>query len=542
MSDQDKKGLADIINLVGKGAGHDMAANDLVADVLDRLIIDDSDPYFIASVGGYILHANDAYRVMSLVSSGAMAVPPIAGGKGELTIDVAATIDEVRTGKKSIQYNERYVIDGQERLYATKYLPVANAVGDVVAVVASFRDTTGEARHVNLANQAQRRFKDFARATSDWFWETDRDLKIRSVSERFTAITGQPGALAVGKGLKDLGTFGSNHLGQSTADDALARRIAFRDQLLEIEGADETTLKFHLSGVPIFEPGSGEFQGFRGAGMDVTEKYRQEAEAREIRRNIEETLAELKLKNAELDAANEQARKALNAKNDFLASMSHELRTPLNAIIGFADAMSQQMFGDLDDQYISYAIDILNSAKHLLGLIEDVLDVAVMESGEIALSFQDVMLKDILDQAVSISKTRSQIEDADLSALAVKTRFKVHADERRAVQIFVNLLTNAFKFTPSDGKVGLHVSDLQRGSIAVTVWDTGVGIGKEDHERIFEKFAQVTDTIYARNNDGVGLGLHISRELARRMGGDILIDSQPGKGSRFTVVLPKAKA
>ena len=110
------------------------------------------------------------------------------------------------------------------------------------------------------------------------------------------------------------------------------------------------------------------------------------------------------------------------------------------------------------------------------------------------------------------------------------------------MQIYVNLLTNAFKFTPADGKVGIHISDLQNGRVAVTIWDTGVGIDKEDHERIFEKFAQVTDTIYARNNDGVGLGLHISRELARRMGGDILIDSQPGKGSRFTVVLPKAEA
>jgi signal transduction histidine kinase len=542
MSDKEKKGLADVVNLLDKGAGHELAANDLVADVLDRLVIDDSDPYFIASVGGYILHANDAYRIMSLASSGAMTVPPVTGGKGELTIDVATIIDEVRTTKKLAQYNERYIIEGDERLFATKYLPVANAVGDVVAVVASFRDTTGETRHVNVANEAQRRFKDFARATSDWFWETDRDLKIKSVSERFTAITGQPGALAVGKGLKALGTLGSNHLGQSSADEALARRVAFRDQLMEIEGPDEAVLKFHLSGVPIFEPGSGEFQGFRGAGMDVTEKYRVEGEAREIRRNLEETLSELKAKNAQLDAANEQARKALNAKNDFLASMSHELRTPLNAIIGFADAMSQQMFGDLDDQYISYAIDILNSAKHLLGLIEDVLDVAVMESGEIALSLQDVMLKDILDQAVSISKTRSQSEGTDLSALSTKTSFEVHADERRAVQIFVNLLTNAFKFTPAGGKVGIHLSDLQRGRIAVTVWDTGVGVDKEDHERIFEKFAQVTDTIYARNNDGVGLGLHISRELARRMGGDILIDSQPGKGSRFTVVLPKAKA
>lgn len=549
MSNRENAGLADVITLVDKnsaeaaelgGLRREVPANDLVNDVLERLVIDESDPYLIASVEGYILHANDAYRAMALASAGSLAVPPLAGGKGNLTIDVAAVIDEVKSLKGSVQYSERYVIEGEERLFATKYLPVANGVGDIVAVVASYRETTSETRQVHKVNEAQRRFKDFARATSDWFWEADRNLRIKGVSDRFTAITGQPGALVIGKKLQDLGAFGPNHLGKESADKALEKRVAFRDQLVEIDGSGDEPIKFHLSGVPIFDSASGDFEGFRGAGMDVTEKYRQEAEAREIRKDLEATLDQLKARNRELDRATEEARTALKAKNEFLATMSHELRTPLNAIIGFAEAMQAQMFGDLNERYIECARDILNSARHLLGLIEDVLDVAVLESGEMSLSIEDVLLRDILKQAASVSRARSQIEGAEVTGLEVSASHRVRADQRRAVQIFANLLTNALKFTPPSGKIGLHVSDLEGGNVAVTVWDTGVGIEEEHHERVFEKFQQITDSIYSRETAGVGLGLHISRELARRMGGDILVDSQLGKGSRFTVILPSA--
>lgn len=325
------------------------AANDIKADLLERLVIDETDPFFLASIEGYILHANDPYRMMALNSGGALASPPELGGNGDLTMSVRAVLDEVSILRQPVRYTERLNIDGQERIYSTRYIPVDNVDKQVVAVVGTYRDITAETKHAEAITEAQIRFKDFARATSDWFWEVDKNLRFRMLSDRFTAITGTPAAIVVGQRLDEFGTLEDNMFGESSIDSAVHRRTAFRDQLLEFKGSDGKIKKFHISGVPVFERESGEFKGYRGAGMDMTQQYAKAADDQQMRDTLEMALKELTVKNKELDEANTRSEKSLHAKNEFLASMSHELKTPLNAIIGFAEMMKMEVFGELAD-------------------------------------------------------------------------------------------------------------------------------------------------------------------------------------------------
>jgi signal transduction histidine kinase len=238
--------------------------------------------------------------------------------------------------------------------------------------------------------------------------------------------------------------------------------------------------------------------------------------------------------------ASSQTKSALNAKNEFLAAMSHELRTPLNAIIGFAEAMELQVFGELGPRYIAYAHDIRGAGQHLLGLINDVLDVSVIESGEIQMHREPLVVARLVDAARALITLRAEAKSIDLSDARVETGQLVFADERRVMQILVNLLTNAVKFTPEGGRIGVSVAAAPMGQIAITISDSGPGIADADHERVFEKFQQLVDETYRGKPEGTGLGLHISRELARLMSGDIRLRSKAGQGAHFVVKLPAA--
>lgn len=521
--------------------GLQQPANDLTESILQRLVIDDSDPFFIASVDGCMLYANELYAGLAADSGGVLPEAPRRGSRNEATVQVQAALQEAASMKRAMRYSERLILDGEERHYTVKYLPVFDQDKEVIAVVASLRDTTAETRQIEAVTDAQQRFRDFARATSDWFWEVDRSFRVRALSERFAALTSQPTAMVLDRRLDELGSFKPNIYGDETIYAAVKRRISFRDQLMEMEVGDGEIMFFHLSGVPVFDRVTGEFDGYRGAGMDVTQRYEQAAEALDIREDLETTLAELTLKNRQLDIATGRAESALRTKNEFLASMSHELRTPLNAIIGFAETMKLQIFGDLNGKYQIYSNDIMNAGKHLLGLIEDILDVAVLETGEISLTLEDASLNEVVEQAKALSMFRAQNKNLDLSRLKIDRDFTVYVDKRRATQVFVNLLINAMKYTPDGGTVGLEVQPANEGLVAVTIWDTGVGIPEDKQDIVFEKFRQVNDNVYSRSVEGTGLGLHISRELAKRMGGDLTVVSESGRGSRFTVTLPLSR-
>jgi signal transduction histidine kinase len=197
------------------------------------------------------------------------------------------------------------------------------------------------------------------------------------------------------------------------------------------------------------------------------------------------------------------------------------------------------VFGELNSHYKSYSEDIMNAGRHLLGLINDVLDVAVIENNKIKLDCEYVPLKELVDAALSLVIMRANQKSQDTSAVKADPKWEIYVDRRRATQVLVNLLSNSVKFTPEKGKIGIDVTAVKgRPALAITVWDTGMGIREEELELVFEKFHQSSDSVYSRREEGTGLGLNISRQLSELMGGSLTLESIYGEGSRFTAILP----
>ncbi len=519
---------------------HRHAANDSLLTQAGRIIVDESQPFYLATLPGILQNVNDAYR--SLAAEAGDTLPssgtPVIGAM--VPLEHRKILKQVADTGDTVTTEEWVGAQSQQRCWRGRHFPVRNQAGDLIAVAGTYTEITLDLSMRHDAIYARRRFSDFARAASDWFWETDRQGRLTLLSERFAASAGLPAAVFYKRPLTDLGKSGADTSLVKRLEQALADRTPFRNVPIEIKSADTETKRCHLSGVPVFDSTDGTFLGFRGAGMDVTQMHRNAVRAAEMRQNLQSTLEELTRKNLELDIASVHAESALRAKNEFLAAMSHELRTPLNAIIGFAESMDLQTFGELNDQYRSYSRDISGAGRHLLSLINDVLDVAVLESNGMSVEPEPLSLKTQFEQAAGLIRIRAQGRNIDLSALTLPRDVTIFADDRRTTQIFLNLLTNATKFTHEGGRIGAELRTGD-GMAAVTIWDTGIGIPPNMQERVFDKFQQVRETIYSRSSEGAGLGLHISRELARLMGGDIQLVSKEGSGSRFTVTLPMLK-
>lgn len=515
---------------------------------LDRLLararsalIDDTAPFHLVSSDGRFVFANPAFEKSCARLTGKMPGPGVMRFGDMVEPAYRAILDDVLAKGRALVSEEWLEIDGRRVCWRGRHFPVFDEAGRIEGIAGQYADATADAVSRREALRARRRFNDFARATSDWFWETDREGRILLISDRFVSMSGVPAAYWVGRFLWDLDGGEQASAGCERLREAYADRRPFRNVTLLIKGHDGAPHHCHLSGVPVFDGDDGTFTGFRGAGMDVTGTHLEMERRREIQRHLEETLEQLTRKNLELDIATAQAESALKAKNEFLASMSHELRTPLNAIIGFAEAMKMEVFGPLEMHYKTYAGDIHQAGRHLLDLINDVLDVSVLESQALHLHIVPLSLRKVVEQAVNQVKMRAAERNLDISAVRVVRDVQIKGDDRRMTQIFLNLLTNAVKFTPEGGRIGLEVKvHRKQGFAAVTVWDTGIGIPVDAQERIFEKFQQVRDTVYSSSNEGTGLGLHISRQLARMMGGDLTLESTVGQGSRFTVTLPLA--
>ena len=238
--------------------------------------------------------------------------------------------------------------------------------------------------------------------------------------------------------------------------------------------------------------------------------------------------------------AKEAAEFANRAKTEFLANMSHELRTPLNAILGFSEVIAGEMFGPVGTaQYVDYARDIHASGEHLLDLINDVLDLAKLEAGKLELHESDVALSAIIDQCVALVRGRAQSGRVTLHVEVPQGLPALRADARALKQVLLNLLSNAIKFTPDGGTVTAAISEEKNG-IAIAICDTGIGMSPADIAVALSPFGQV-DSELARKHQGTGLGLPITRSLVRLHGGDITIESTPGKGTTIAAHFPKAR-
>jgi signal transduction histidine kinase len=236
----------------------------------------------------------------------------------------------------------------------------------------------------------------------------------------------------------------------------------------------------------------------------------------------------------ELQGVYRELELASQHKSDFLATMSHELRTPLNAIIGFSEVLQEQMFGELNERQLAYVNDVLEAGKHLLSLINDVLDLAKIEAGRMELDLSEVAVPEILRSAVSLHSERARLEGVELSLTTEPEEITVTADERRVRQVVFNLVSNAVKFTPAHGRIDISAR-TEDGHVEIAVADTGPGIAAEDRETIFEEFEQTAE---GRKAEGTGLGLPLSRKLVELHGGRLWVESEVGKGSTFRFTLP----
>ncbi len=261
---------------------------------------------------------------------------------------------------------------------------------------------------------------------------------------------------------------------------------------------------------------------------------------------------ELQFQKEDLVRMNEQLEKTSRMKSSFLANMSHELRTPLNSIIGFAEILKDKMFGDFNERQEKYLSHILTSGRHLLQLINNILDLSKVEAGKMKLNLEPFSVNRVVDEVQTIIKTLAYKKNIEIQ-LDLSPEVIMYGDAAKLKQILYNLLSNAIKFTPEKGMVAVHTEEvlpeisLERGlstplvvtaaSLLLTVKDTGIGISPDDQERIFLEFEQSEQT-RGKGYEGTGLGLALTRKLVELHGGQIWVQSQVGEGSAFSILLP----
>ncbi len=245
----------------------------------------------------------------------------------------------------------------------------------------------------------------------------------------------------------------------------------------------------------------------------------------------------LKDRERSLREAKEEAELASRSKTEFLANMSHELRTPLNAIIGFSEIMAHQLLGPIGQpKYAGYVHDILRSGKHLLDVINDILDIAKLQSGKAEIELLPMQLGDVVDDAVQIIAAQAKAAETELTCEIDPCLPPIDGDATRMKQLLLNLLSNAVKFTPAGGKITVSVGRIDEG-VRIAVSDTGIGMAASDIPKALEPFSQVDSSI-TRKYGGTGLGLPLSRLFAELHGGRLEIESAPSRGTTVTVILP----
>jgi PAS domain S-box-containing protein len=262
--------------------------------------------------------------------------------------------------------------------------------------------------------------------------------------------------------------------------------------------------------------------------VDVTQRRRDEEEKRKFTDSLATTNQELELRNREVE-------RATQLKSKFLASMSHELRTPLNAIVGFSELLGEETAGQLNVKQKRFVDHIKHGSTHLLQLINDILDLSKIEAGQLELRCEDFQVQDALPEVLSTIRPLAMAKNIQVQHKA-GTVLPVYADRVRFKQILYNLLSNAVKFTPKEGRIDIDCAESEN-AVRISVTDNGIGIRPEDQKVVFEEFRQVEVNTDAAS-EGTGLGLAITKRLVEQQGGKISLESEPGKGSRFTFTLP----
>ncbi len=331
----------------------------------------------------------------------------------------------------------------------------------------------------------------------------------------------------LGKSLEELTAPEDRHRVQDRLRRILAGEWATEE--IQHQRKDGTTFPVESSAGPL-EIGNRKF--VLSIDRDITERKQVQQALEKAKQDLEKELAVSTHLRSVAEAAN-------RAKSEFLANMSHELRTPLNAIIGFSEILADMTFGPLNEKQIRYVQHLLNSGRHLMGLIDQVLDLAKVESGKLELRPSLVSVRRLLENSLTMirEKARKHAIQLELSFPSEVDEILVYGDELKLRQIVYNLLSNAAKFTPDGGRIEVK-AEKDGSEIVVSVTDTGIGLKPEDIGRIFEPFVQV-DSSYERRHQGTGLGLSLTKRLVNLHGGRIGVESAgENRGCRFTFVIP----
>ncbi len=479
--------------------------DDLLA-TLQRELLEEGAPTCILDANGRVIYANKGYHKIAEALAAADALP------NQSTLGLMPQGGD--TTPIAVSQEHKLIIEGRTEYYRAKRRPIRGADGSMRATALVYEPTTKLKATATALVQATTRLDDTTRLVSDWVWETDRELILTFVSPRVHDALGYHPREIIGRSLNDLPQERTPKLLSLATSE---RHTPFRDIEIEVKHRNGEALLFRLNGLPVYCPDSGNFLGYRGTAENIT-ALRQREDA--------------------LISAKESAELANRAKTEFLANMSHELRTPLNAVIGFSEIMESELLGPLGStQYKSYAADIHESAQHLLTLINDILDVAKIEAGAHELRDEEVCPYDIVGAVERLVAERAKRAELKLSVDLPLGLPRLRADERKLKQVLLNLMSNAIKFTPEDGRVTLAAHLAADGSFIFEVSDTGIGIAAEDIPRAFAPFEQV-DSRLSRQFEGTGLGLPLSDGFVKLHGGHLKLESQPGVGTKAIVRLP----
>jgi PAS domain S-box-containing protein len=385
-------------------------------------------------------------------------------------------------------------------------------------------------RDAELAlRESEARFRTMADAAPVMIWLGDGNGNAEWFSRSWLDFVGQPLERQVKQGWASVIHAGDLERVEASYRAHIAAREPFSIEL-RVRRHDGEYRWVLNSGTPRIND-AGVFSGYIGSCIDITDRKDGELER-------ERLLARERAARAEADAARVAAEHANDVKAQFLAAMSHELRTPLNAIGGYVDLLELGIRGPVNDAQREDLERIRRNQRHLLGLINNVLNFAKIEAGHVEYHIAETRLHDVLDGMYSLVAPQVQARSLTYHYVACPPSVVVQADSEKVQQVLLNLLSNAIKFTEAGGDVRLDCVCTDT-MAAVRVVDTGLGIPAEKLEAIFQPFVQV-DQNFTRQGQGTGLGLSISRELARAMGGDITVESVLGQGAVFTLSLPLA--
>jgi PAS domain S-box-containing protein len=407
---------------------------------------------------------------------------------------------------------------GYDRLVSLNAADLGPSTGRQGQLLVSARDLTELKKLEAALRESQNYNRVLVESNIDALMTTDVYGRISDVNRQAEAMTGLSRDRLVGTLFKEYFT-------EPAAAEAAIARVVVEGRVSDVE------LKMRTShgtvdvsyNATTFRDTNGQLRGVFASARDITEK-----------RRLHEQLEE---RNRELEVQNQRVQEATRLKSEFLANMSHELRTPLNSIIGFSDFLAGQKDGRMGPEQREYLEDIRNSGNHLLELINDILDLSKVESGRMELHPELFSPKQAIAEVCSVVKRMAEDKGLQLHCSVAPRLESVTIDPLRFKQILYNLVSNAVKFTDSEGRIDVRVKRVNEQWFQLEVSDTGIGIAPKDLPRLFREFEQL-DSGPGRHYEGSGLGLSLTKKLVELQGGSIGVKSTVGQGTTFEIVLP----